>query len=500
MKPVPSKNGNRLLADELTYELRTIPPSAGRQELVPRKSCAMGDWHAASNTPFHVAKCHTLYVDKLILAPMVRVGRLPMRLLALQKGADLVYTEETIDYKLEKCVRTVNETLGTVEYVHNSEVVFQTCGREKNNVILQLGTSNPLRAVKAAQLVSKDVAGIDVNMGCPKHFSVSGGMGSSLLTKPDLVKEILTSLVRNVTLPITCKIRLLPTIAETVTLAQLIEGTGVAAVAVHGRFVTERPREPVHYDYIKAVADSVRIPVIANGASLDIAVYDDIAAVKQKTGCASVMLARAAQWNPSIFSFGKTTANPLDNAREYIKLALQYGQDLGNIKFNLQHLLHFAPDKILKGKLSSAANSQELCELFGLPVHYKEDSRCGLQSLYTTLDSHLFELCRRGYRINILEVPFDRKSLRRANISPKFLLWEYSQKQSLAWPEKPKYCTLYDNLLRKFFTLLSFKGEFYTSGGYYSNKKTSEQAAALASLKLLNVDLPYELYNVNSSL
>ncbi|KAJ3616275.1 hypothetical protein Zmor_011957 [Zophobas morio] len=185
-------------------------------------------------------------------------------------------------------------------------------------------------------------------------------MGSSLLTKPDLVKEILTSLVRNVTLPITCKIRLLPTIAETVTLAQLIEGTGVAAVAVHGRFVTERPREPVHYDYIKAVADSVRIPVIANGASLDIAVYDDIAAVKQKTGCASVMLARAAQWNPSIFSFGKTTANPLDNAREYIKLALQYGQDLGNIKFNLQHLLHFAPDKILKGKLSSAANSQEL--------------------------------------------------------------------------------------------------------------------------------------------
>jgi hypothetical protein len=53
---------------------------------------------------------------------------------------------------------------------------------------------------------------------------------------------------------------------------------------------------------------------------------------------------------------------------------------------------------------------------------------------------------------------------------------------------------------RKFFTLLSFKGEFYTSGGYYSNKKTSEQAAALASLKLLNVDLPYELYNVNSSL
>lgn len=48
------------------------------------------------------------YSNKIILAPMVRVGTLPTRLLALEMGADIVYTEELIDLRLIKCKRTVN--------------------------------------------------------------------------------------------------------------------------------------------------------------------------------------------------------------------------------------------------------------------------------------------------------------------------------------------------------------------------------------------------------
>ena len=48
------------------------------------------------------------YEDKLILAPMVRIGTLPMRLLALDYGADIVYTEELIDWKLLRSVRREN--------------------------------------------------------------------------------------------------------------------------------------------------------------------------------------------------------------------------------------------------------------------------------------------------------------------------------------------------------------------------------------------------------
>lgn len=51
------------------------------------------------------------YENKIILAPMVRVGTLPMRLLALDYGADLVYTEELIDWKFLRSIRRVNGTL-----------------------------------------------------------------------------------------------------------------------------------------------------------------------------------------------------------------------------------------------------------------------------------------------------------------------------------------------------------------------------------------------------
>lgn len=105
-----------------------------------------------------------------------------------------------------------------------------------------------------------DVAAIDINMGCPKSFSVSGGMGAALLSKPELIHDvcliiyccfdctfavflnpsflkiqILTTLRRNLSLPVTCKIRLLKSPHDTVELAKRIEKTGVHAIAVHGR-------------------------------------------------------------------------------------------------------------------------------------------------------------------------------------------------------------------------------------------------------------------------
>ena len=68
-------------------------------------------------------------------------------------------------------------------------------------------------ALRCAEMVAGDVAAVDVNMGCPKLFSTHGGMGSQLLKKPETVRDILTTLRRNLPadLPVTCKIRLLGT-------------------------------------------------------------------------------------------------------------------------------------------------------------------------------------------------------------------------------------------------------------------------------------------------
>lgn len=243
------------------------------------------------------------YVNKLVLAPMVRVGTLPTRLLALRHGADIVYSEEIIDWKLLKTYRQVNEVLGTVDFIdkRDGNVVFRTCALERDRVVLQLGTASAERALKIAKMVENDVAAIDINMGCPKEFSIKGGMGAALLADPVRAKDILKTLVDNVSIPVTCKIRILNNLDETIALVKEFEALGIAAIAVHGRKKTERPQHPVNTDAIRQIAASVSLPVIANGGSREIEKYSDIAKFKELCGTTSVMIARAAEWNVTIF-------------------------------------------------------------------------------------------------------------------------------------------------------------------------------------------------------
>lgn len=104
---------------------------------------------------------------------------------------------------------------------------------------------------------------MDVNMGCPKPFSVHGGMGAALLKNPDKIKAILTALVKNVSVPVTCKIRILPDLNATLELVKMIESTGVAAIGVHGRYQSQGSSEAAHYHIIKAISQVVKIPLIA---------------------------------------------------------------------------------------------------------------------------------------------------------------------------------------------------------------------------------------------
>lgn len=64
--------------------------------------------------------------------------------------------------------------------------------REVKRLIVQLGTCDGERALKAARIVENDVAGIDINMGCPKKFSLQGGMGAALLDHPEKIKQVQT--------------------------------------------------------------------------------------------------------------------------------------------------------------------------------------------------------------------------------------------------------------------------------------------------------------------
>lgn len=100
-------------------------------------------------------------------------------------------------------------------------------------------------------------------MGCPKEFSIKGGMGVALMSQPEKAKAILNLLVENVKVPVTCKIRVFADADETLNFVKDLASTGITAIAVHGRTKQERPQHPNRNSTIKFIAENIQIPVIA---------------------------------------------------------------------------------------------------------------------------------------------------------------------------------------------------------------------------------------------
>ena len=203
--------------------------------------------------------------------------------------------------------------------------------QERDRLVLQIGTGEAGRAMKCAELACKDVKAIDINMGCPLKFSTSNGAGAALLKKPETMRDILTTLRRNLPseVGVTCKIRLLDNMKDTIELAQAIEKTGVSAFGVHGRNVWQRPRDPAQWDAIKQVVDSVSCPVIANG---DIFKYEDFDRIREATGAAAAMAARGAMWNQSIFS-KEGLVPPRENLMKLMTKCLEWDHSVNNTKY-----------------------------------------------------------------------------------------------------------------------------------------------------------------------
>jgi len=316
------------------------------------------------------------YRGKNVLAPMVRVGTLPMRLLAAEYGADIVYGEELVDKRVMHCRRFENNILNTVDFLDkNDKLVYRTCPEEYGRSVFQIGTGDAVTALKAAEIVCGDVAAIDINMGCPKHFSTSGGMGAKLLKQPETVRDILTTLRRNLptTKPLTCKIRLLEKVEDTVELVRIIESCGVTAMGLHGRYVPQRPREPAHWNLIKEVVAAMSVPVIANG---DIFRHADFQRMRDETGAASSMCARGAQWNASIFSSEGLRPVP-EVIREYVKRSILTDNPYQNSKYVIKEMM--VVDTGLETAEAKAVNKcnslHDLAKLFKVEDYYAEVMR-----------------------------------------------------------------------------------------------------------------------------
>ena len=187
---------------------------------------------------------------------MVRAGTLPLRLLALSYGADTVWGEEIVDRRIIGAQRIENTLLGTIDYVSAGALAFRTCAAERGRIIFQIGTSDPSYALAAARTVERDVAAIDINMGCPKRFSLQGNMGAALLSCPALACDIVRAVATGVSVPVSAKIRLLESVSETVELAKQLEQAGAAALTVHARYRGTASQEPAMWEHIKPLVEA----------------------------------------------------------------------------------------------------------------------------------------------------------------------------------------------------------------------------------------------------
>ncbi len=165
----------------------------------------------------------------------------------------------------------------------------------------QLFGSNPETLAEAARIVEDtgfDL--VDLNLGCPAKRVVGSNGGSGLLRDLPRIGEIFRCVRKAVTIPFTVKFRMGWNDNDIVCeeLARMAEAEGLNALALHARTREQGYSGQARWEWIAAVKQAVRIPVVGNG---DIRTPEDAAAMVAQTGCDAVMIGRAAPSNPWIF-------------------------------------------------------------------------------------------------------------------------------------------------------------------------------------------------------
>lgn len=147
---------------------------------------------------------------------------------------------------------------------------------------------------------------IDINFGCPVNKVVARNGGSSLLKDCPVLSAVASGVAKAVgdQVPVTAKMRIGWDVdsINAVEVAKILEDSGMAAIAVHGRTRSQGYSGEADWNVIDAVARSVSVPVIGNG---DIACGADVLRRRNETAVSGVMIGRAAMQNPWVFREAK---------------------------------------------------------------------------------------------------------------------------------------------------------------------------------------------------
>ena len=198
-----------------------------------------------------------------VVAPMVDHSDLAYRLLTRKYGAQLVYTQ----------MFNSNSFVTSKEYRDNN---FTTTEGDRP-LIVQLAGHDPETLLQAGRYVEDRCDAIDINLGCPQGIAKRGRYGAFLMEEHELLAEMVSTMVKGLKVPVTCKTRVYKDFDRSIKLCETLVNAGASALTIHGRTREEKGQlvRECDWDMIRRIKAHFagRVPVIANGG---IETFEDV--------------------------------------------------------------------------------------------------------------------------------------------------------------------------------------------------------------------------------
>ncbi|KAF9077974.1 dihydrouridine synthase-domain-containing protein [Rhodocollybia butyracea] len=233
---------------------------------------------------------------KYVVAPMVDQSELAWRRLSRRYGAQLVYTP-MIHAKMwaENTNKNIRAAYFDLDAGEEGDVTID------RPLIIQFCGNDPEKLLISAKELEGRCDAIDINLGCPQEIAKKGKYGAFLQDEWDLIYKLINILHVNLSIPVTAKFRVFPTVERTVEYAKMLERAGAQILTCHGRIREQRGQNTGVADWakIRAVKEAVSVPVFANG---NILFQSDVEACLRETRCDAVMSAEGQLYNAALIS------------------------------------------------------------------------------------------------------------------------------------------------------------------------------------------------------